>query len=451
MAGEYDGIEDSDLDSIVNAIENNSIDIGNTSDNSDSNEDLEDTESNEDVADSSDTEVEADDADAETDTTDTDDDEGEYAQAEKDDAYEDEEELDDEDHLSGSEDDDGVDDDVEEDDQDDDDQTDGNDDEIIEGDDDTDEDLSENSDDELANEFYRQTQEVEYIVNGKKMKGLGTVEDMVKARQMSGGLNEKFKAIKDAKPVLAPLKDRGLITDTEKFNLLMQIADGDVEAHKELMRQQGIDPIDIDMEVSNYEAKNSVTSNEEIMYNDTLDIAKQYGVEDKFNKVVLNDWDSESLNQFFKSPETAATIGTALAEQIENGLYDQVMTEVVNMESLDVNGTFAVKSDIDKYNEASQIVNQRNASKQPVVPKETNEIDTSKVEAAKKKIEEKRKKATYTKKLEEKNAQANAKRKKASASSTRKTKVAPAKKADPYSLEGDDLDSFVNELMNTFR
>ena len=449
MAGQYDDLDGEDLASIVSAIESNSDEIGITSDNaSDDNDDkgLEDTESTEDVTEGTDTEIEPDDGDIETDTEDTDEDEGENTQAEEDDVVEEEEgdlESDDEEELD---DDTGVDDDVEEDELEDDDSTSGDDDEVIEGDEVNDE-LTE------ADEFYRQTQDIEYIVNGTKMKGLGTIEDMVKSRQMSGGLNEKFKAIKDAKPVLAPLRERGLITDPDKFNLLMQVADGDVEAHKELMRQQGIDPIDIDMDVTNYEAKNSVTSNEEIMYNDTLSIAKQYGVEEKFNKVVLNDWDSDSLNKFFESPESAATIGTALAEQIENGLYDEVMNEVTNLESLDVNGTFATKSSIDKYNEASNIVNQRNAGKYKAEPevKPTDEVDTSKVEAAKKKIEEKRKEATYTKKLEEKNAQANARRKKASASSTKKTKVAPAKKADPYSLEGDDLDSFVSELMNTFR
>lgn len=428
-------LTDEGMDDIINAIENGTV--GNNIDAANDTADLEDTETTDETEVTTDTEdeIDADDSDTESETEDGVD--GEDTQDIEDDA--------------DSEDEDDVDGDDEELDDTDGDQSDGEDDEEIEGDeeDELDEDDELNS---AAREFYRQAEEVEFMVNGKKVKGLGTIDDMVKARQMSGGLNEKFKAIKELRPFLPALKERGMIENPDKFNLAMQIIDGDKEALKQFMHNSGINPLtdeDMDMDNIAYEAKNTLASNEEIMYKDTLSVAKQYGVEDRFNKVVLNDWDSASLATFFETPESAAAIGIQLSTQLQNGIYDQVMGEVANLESTDVNGTFAAKSDIEKYNAGSQIVNAKNAQAQPA-PK-VDKIDTDKVAAAKKKIEDKRKKTAYAKKVEEQKTKADAARAKATNASKKRTKTAPAKKADPYSLEGEDLDQFVDELMGFSR
>lgn len=277
---------------------------------------------------------------------------------------------------------------------------------------------------------------------------------MVKARQMAGGLNEKFKAIKEIRPFLEPLKSRGLIDDPSKFNLAMQIIDGDKEALKQLMQERGIDPLvdeDMDMENIQYQEKNTLSSKEAIIYDDSLAVAKQYGVEDKFNKVVLDEWDSKSLSVILGDSSLATEVSARLSQQISNGIYDEVMSEVENFESRDIDGSFGAKTSIEKYNIAADIVNARHFGKSSEKQVTENQVDVSKVEKAKKRIEEKRKKDSYTKKVKEQNRRADSERKKATASSSKKSKVAPAKKVDPYSLEGDDLDEFVNELMDSFR
>lgn len=441
-------LTDEGMDDIINAIENGTV--GNNIDATNEKANLEDTETTDKTEVTTDTEDEIDADDSDTDSKTEDGVDGEDTQDIEDDA--------------DSEDEDDVDGDDEELDDTDGDQSDGEDDEEIEGDeeDELDEDevdTTETEDNELdlaAREFYRQAEEVEFMVNGKKVKGLGTIDDMVKARQMSGGLNEKFKAIKELRPFLPALKERGMIENPDKFNLAMQIIDGDKEALKQFMQNSGINPLtdeDMDMDNIAYEAKNTLASNEEIMYKDTLSVAKQYGVEDRFNKVVLNDWDSASLATFFETPESAAAIGTQLSTQLQNGIYDQVMGEVANLESTDVNGTFAAKSDIEKYNAGSQIVNAKNAAKAQSAQEvdKVDKIDTDKVAAAKKKIEDKRKKTAYAKKVEEQKTKADAARAKATNASKKRTKTAPAKKADPYSLEGEDLDQFVDELMGFSR
>jgi hypothetical protein len=303
-------------------------------------------------------------------------------------------------------------------------------------------------------DFYRKVTETEIVVNGVKTKPLSDPEKILKAQQASGGLAKKFAAIKEARPVVEPLKKRGLLQDTEQFDLLMRVNDGDPEAIKELLRKQEIDPMELDMDEIKYERTPEASSEVDLMFNDALDIGEQYGVKERMQETIIDKWDDDAKRVFFSDPSKAQSISNALAEQMSNGIYDRVISVAEQMKMTDVSGRYTNMNAIDMYNEASKIVNvelQKEYAEQQAQAESKPKVDKTKVEEEKAKIKAKREKEEYTAKAKAQEAKVNKARKVATKVSKTKQKAAPAKKYNPLTLEGDELDLFEKELMELYR
>ena len=160
---------------------------------------------------------------------------------------------------------------------------------------------------------------------------------------------------------------------------------------------------------------------------------------------------------FFKDSAKAQSIGAALAEQMENGLYDRVMSTADKMRSIDTKGELRNLSSIDMYNLASKEVNKElDVENKALKAEGQKKIDDKKVKSdavakEKAKIEKQRKEKAYTAKAEAEDEKANKARRKATDASQQKQKVAPTKKPNPLALDGEDLDEFVDGLMNLYR
>jgi len=220
---------------------------------------------------------------------------------------------------------------------------------------------------EEAEEFKRKVTS-DFKANGQMVKGISDPDKILKNMQMSIGLTKKLEGYKSVKPLLKPLEERGLLQDTEKFDMLMKIADGDKDALKYYLKTNEIDPIDLDYTDEdakiNYDpSKSTLPSQEELIYNDMYETADTLGVAEEFNKVVLNEWDSDSASKLFAD---GGRIGKQLAEQMQNGLYDQVMSYVNQLKLTEP--TFNSLSAYDQYNEAAKIVNRINLQQNATTP-----------------------------------------------------------------------------------
>ena len=305
--------------------------------------------------------------------------------------------------------------------------------------------------------FYEKVTSTEFKANGKTVKGFTDPEKIIKAQQMLYGFEEKMSGFKKYRPLMSALDKSGMIENHDKFNLMMDVMSGDKEALKHFISINKIDPIvDLDLDDIKYTGANYVETDEAMNIKETLQRAKEYGVEDKFREVVGSQWDADSFKEFSAKPQVRDDLlhhMTAKLDDSDNSptIYDAVQDKIKELKLLDTSGRFSSKTSINQYREAVSIIaEERRAMTEAsqaknVIPKTTavvahKVVDKTKVEAEKAKILEKRQKEEYTAKVKEEQAKVAEKRKKASSVSTSKPKVvAQEPKFDPLKLTGKDF------------
>ena len=315
--------------------------------------------------------------------------------------------------------------------------------------------------------FYEALTNAEFKANGKMVKGFTDPSKIIRAQQMLYGFEEKMSGFKQYRPFVGSLKKTGMIDNPEKFNMMMDIMSGDKEALKAFIKSSNIDPIiDLDLDAVNYSGKNYIDSKQSLDIEDTLEIAKNLGIEDKFRETVGKKWDDESFREFTATPEVREDLLEHMSNRINPNdetspiIYDAVQDKIAEMKLLDNNGMFGAKSSINQYRAAvvalsndlrarsanQQVVkkDENNATITKAQPKQTTNAD---IEAEKAKILQKRKEDEYKAELEKKEKLDAEKRKKASSvSKTKPTTVEKKQKFDPLTLSGDDFRSYFDSL-----
>jgi len=302
--------------------------------------------------------------------------------------------------------------------------------------------------------FYDAVVNTEFVVNGKKTKGFSDPKKIIQSQQMSGGFAEKMAGFKKYRPFMAPLKERGMLDDPAKFDLAMNLLDGDKEAIKKHLQQLDIDPLDLNMEDINYTRKPTIASNEALVLEDTLQVAKNAGIEDKVKEVVGKEWDEESFQEFLNN----SAVRSDLLDHISSGAYDEVQTKIDEMKRLDINGTFGALSSINQYRAAVRQLSAENANtgmpntQQVNTPVENSTTAVKKVKkktvsSEKAKILKARKEEEYKQKAAKREAELNKQRKKAASASRKKVKAKPKPKFDPMKVEGQELDELMKFLI----
>lgn len=293
--------------------------------------------------------------------------------------------------------------------------------------------------------FYEDVTQAEFTANGKKVKGFVTADKLISAQQMAYGYSDKMEGFKQYRPYMMPLKEKGYLDNPEKFNLALDLADGNVDALKKHIQTLGIDVMtwDLDEEKVNYTAKEHRASERSIAVNETIDRAKAAGVNDRLQLVVGEQWDESSVEEFMKD----AKIRNDLVDHMQNGVYDMVQDKIREIKATDYG--FSDLKSTDQYRKALSILDSEYTASQASAAEEANKIAAK--EAEKKRIADEQAKAEYTDKVQQKNKETDKLRKKAANASIRSKPGKTAKpKFDPMALEGDDLDAFVDSLIDGY-
>ena len=290
--------------------------------------------------------------------------------------------------------------------------------------------------------FYDEIANAEFVANGKKVKAFTDPEKIIRSQQMLHGYSDRMKGFNEYRPFMKALKDKGLLEDESKFNFALSLLDGDKAAIKQHMKTLNIDPVDLELDETAYKPKNFVASPESIILEDTLQVARESGIEDKLRKTIGEQWDNESFKEFVSNPE----VRQDLLEHMQSGAFDMVQDKIREMELLDTYGTFRNMKSTDKYRHAVQLVNQDLSRNKPSEPVNVQAQNANVQNKANNDIAAKE--ASYKAQVEQKNKEADEARKKAAALSKKKSAVVQTKKFDPLALEGDELDSFVDNLIS---
>lgn len=293
---------------------------------------------------------------------------------------------------------------------------------------------------EAATKFYDSVAGVKFKANGKEVEGFKDPKKIIQAQQMAYNYSEKMAGFKQYRPYMGPLKDRGMLEDSGKFDLAMSLIDGDKEALKQHIQNLGLDPMDLDMEDIKYDGAAKTASRDVIAIEDALESARASGVEDKVYNTVMKEWDDDSFRDFVGDQ----AIQSDLIAQMADGTYDVVMGKVTQMGVLD--DRFSDMKMVDKYRTA---INELNKEAGVVQDSVQSADDAKKVEADRvAKIEADAVAAYKAGVNKKKNDRAKIARDKANAASKPKPTSTDKKsgKIDPMELDGSGIANFLDGL-----
>ena len=234
-----------------------------------------------------------------------------------------------------------------------------------------------------------------FRANGKDIK-VDTVEDARSLMQMGANYNKKMAALKPNLKVVKMLDNHGLL-DEGKLSYLIDLSKKDPEAIKKLVKDSGLDPLDIDTDNIAYKPNTYNVSDNEVALDGILDDIRDTSTFNTTIDIIGNKWDETSKDIIAKDPNIIKVIN----EHVGSGIFKKV-SEVVERER--ILGRLSGLSDIEAYKQVGDAINSNGGFGDPVQATPTQPISTSKSNSVNKannpvdpKLKDKRKAAGSTK------------------------------------------------------
>mgnify|MGYP006086701061 FL=1 len=245
--------------------------------------------------------------------------------------------------------------------------------ETIEGGSDEDSDGSEESDVDSEEEIDYKVQYEQLLspfkANGKDIK-VDTVEDARSLMQMGANYNKKMAALKPNLKVVKMLDNHGLL-DEQKLSYLIDLSKQDPEAVKKLVKDSGIDPLDIDTDNIAYRPNAYNVSDSEVALDGILDDIRDTSTFNTTIDIIGNKWDEASKDMIAKDPNIIKVIN----DHVGSGIFKKV-SEVVERER--ILGRLNGLSDIEAYKQVGDAINSNGGFGDPVQATPTQPVSTSK-------------------------------------------------------------------------
>lgn len=161
-----------------------------------------------------------------------------------------------------------------------------------------------------------------FNANGKELK-VDSVEESIKLMQMGANYTKKMVELKPHLKLIKML-EKNKLTDEGQLNYLIDLSNKNPEAIAKLVKDSGIDPLDIDQESKEYTPKNYAVSNEEFNLDEVLGQIESTPTYDKTLDIVGKQWDDSSKEVLSAKPQMIAQIN----DHVANGIYDKIMSEI---------------------------------------------------------------------------------------------------------------------------
>jgi hypothetical protein len=159
--------------------------------------------------------------------------------------------------------------------------------------------------------------------NGKLIE-LRNPEEAVQLMQMGANYTKKMQELQPNLKIVTMLGNNGLL-DEGKLSFLIDLDKKDPAAIRKLIKDSGIDVLDIDPEVDPaYEPGSHAVSDEEVTFRSaTAELVSTPEGRETISEI-NSRWDQASKEALWTKPEIMATIHQAR----ELGVYDQIVTEM---------------------------------------------------------------------------------------------------------------------------
>lgn len=170
-----------------------------------------------------------------------------------------------------------------------------------------------------------------FQANGKTIT-LNTPEEAIKLMQQGANYTRKMQAIQPHRRVLQMLQNNNLL-DESRLGFLIDIDKKDPEAVKKLIKDSGIDPLEIDVSSeSTYREGNHRVSDEEVQFTAVLEDLAASTTGQELIRDVRTNWDQHSREEAWKNPELL----TRLQEQNDVGIYGLITAEMDRQKTLGI-------------------------------------------------------------------------------------------------------------------
>jgi hypothetical protein len=167
-----------------------------------------------------------------------------------------------------------------------------------------------------------------FKANGKTIQ-LNSPEEAIQLMQQGANYTRKMQSLAPYRKMLIMLENNGLL-DESKINYLIDLDKRNPEAIKKLVKDSGMDPIDIDLESVNYQAGNYQVSDAEANFTEALNNLKDSTGGTETLQEINSQWDSQSKDILWQDPDLLRVIN----EQRQSGVYQMIVNEIDRQRTL---------------------------------------------------------------------------------------------------------------------
>lgn len=163
-----------------------------------------------------------------------------------------------------------------------------------------------------------------FKANGKQFE-IRSPEEAVKLMQLGANYGKKMQELKPVRKAVAMLENAGLLGNEADLSLLISIKNGDKEALKKYMKDQNIDPFDLDMNAEpQYAGPVNLVSDAEVAFRSTLDEVTSLEGGQETIQLLQTTLDPMSREEVWKDP----SIISQLHEARSNGSFKLITDEM---------------------------------------------------------------------------------------------------------------------------
>lgn len=183
-------------------------------------------------------------------------------------------------------------------------------------------------DDAAVRSFYSKVM-TPFKANGKTVE-LKTADEAITLMQMGANYTRRMQEIAPYRKVLTMLEKNDLL-DTNKLSYLIDLQDKNPEAIKKLVKDSGIDTLDLDTDSGKeYTASDHSVSDSEMSFRTTLEEVSDLDGGAETIHEINSTWDEQSKGIVWENPE----IIRVMHQQRQLGVYPTIVAEMERMKTL---------------------------------------------------------------------------------------------------------------------
>ena len=190
-----------------------------------------------------------------------------------------------------------------------------------------------------------------FKANGRDIT-VASVDDAIALMQMGANYTKKMSALKPNLKLMKLLENNGMLSE-EKISFLIDLDKKNPDAINKLLRDSGVDPLDLDAEkAGEYKHTTYTVDDREIELDTVLDEIQGTPSYTRTLDIVSSKWDGASKQVIAGTPQLLKIIN----DHIQSGIYDQINAEV---ESERMFGRLNGMSDIEAYRQVGDAIQAR--------------------------------------------------------------------------------------------